>query len=142
MAIFLTPFINGKSYEHADVEMIILGTPMIGLKSVDYGEESETTEVFATGKFATSWTNGAVKATAKVTLLMEDALNIIAAAPNGRLYEIPRFDIIVTFTDVDLIPVTHTIKNCKFKNQNIKSTQGSDALEVELDISCSNIKWK
>jgi hypothetical protein len=142
MGAYLTPLINGKSYEHADITMIILGVPMVGLTAVDYSEEAEITEVFATGRLAVSRTHGVVKATAKVTMLLEDVQNITNSISSGRLYDIPNFDIIVAFTDTDLIPVTHTIKNCKFKNNKISSSQGSDALTVELDIACTNIKWK
>jgi len=141
MGLYLTPLVNGKSYEHADVTMIIMGIPMVGLTAVEYKEDVEITNVYATGRLPVSRTHGVVTPTAKITLLMEDVMNIVASAPNGRLYDIPEFDIVVSFTDTDLIPVVHTIKNCRFKNQGVSSTQGSDAVSIELDLICSDIKW-
>lgn len=141
MAAELLPLINGKSYEHADITCIILGVPIIGITSVEYGENANITEIFTTGRFATNRIHGKIEATAKITLLMEEVMNILTVAPKGRIYDIPEFDIIVSFTDASLIPVVHKIKNCRFKNNNIKSATGDDAIVVDIDLACSNIDW-
>ena len=118
-----------------------MGIPMTGCTGIEYGEDAEITNIYATGRNPVSRTHGVVTPTAKITLLMEDVMNIVASAPNGRLWDIPEFDVIVSFTDTDLIPVVHTVKNCRFKNSNISSSQGSDAVSVELDLVPSDIKW-
>jgi hypothetical protein len=141
MGIYLTPLINGKSYEHADITMIVMGVTVVGLTAIEYGEEADIQNIYATGRFPVSRTHGVVTPTAKVTILMEDVLNIVAAAPKGRLWDIPEFDIIVSFTDTSLIPVVHKIKNVRFKNNKITSKQGSDAIAIDIDLVCSNIDW-
>jgi hypothetical protein len=141
MALYLTPLINGKSYEHADITMIVMGVPIVGLTAIEYGEDAEIQNVYGTGRLPVSRTHGVITPNAKVTVLMEDVMNIVAAAPNGRIYDIPEFDVIVSFTDTSLIPVVHKIKNCRFKNNKITSKQGSDAISVDIDLVCSNIDW-
>ena len=142
MATYLTPLLNGKLYEHADITMIVLGVPITGLRAIEYGDEADIQNVWASGRFPVGRTHGRVEATAKVTMLMNDVRNIVAAAPNGRIHDIPEFDIIVSFTDdsTGLIPVVDTIKNCRFKNNNITSSEGPDALEIEIDLVVSNIQ--
>jgi hypothetical protein len=141
MAYYLTPLINGKSYEHADITMIVMGVPIVGLTAIEYGDDADIQNIRATGRFPISRTHGSVESTAKVTILMEDVMNIVAAAPSGRIYDIPEFDVIVSFTDTSLIPVVHKIKNCRFKNNKITSKTGSDAIAIDIDLVCSNIDW-
>jgi hypothetical protein len=141
MATELIPLINGKSYEHADITCIILGIPIIGITAIEYAEDAGITNIWTTGRFPTSRVHGKVEPTAKVTMLMEEVMNILTVAPKGRIYNIPEFDIIVSFTDLSLIPVVHKIKNCRFKNNKIASATGDDAIPVDIDLVCSNIDW-
>ena len=142
MATNLLPLINGKAYEHADITCIILGTPIIGITAIEYGEESETENVYATGRFPVNRGVGRVQPSAKITILMNEVMDIVSVSPNGRIYDIPEFDIIVTFTDASLIPVVHKIRNVKFKNNKIGSATGDTSIPVELDLVISHIEWQ
>lgn len=141
MATNITPLINGKSYEYADITLIVLGVPIIGATAVEYGEEANITNVYGTGRYPISRGHGTVEPMAKITLLMEEVMNIVAAAPNGRLHDIPEFDIIVSYTDVSLIPVVHKIRNCRFKNNKIGSSTGDTSIPVDLDLVISHIEF-
>lgn len=141
MAANLIPLINGKAYEYADITCIILGVPIVGITAIEYGEEANTENIYATGRFPVSRGYGQVTATAKVTILMNEVMNIVAAAPNGRVYDIPEFDIVVTYTDANLIPVTHKIRNCRFKNNMISSASGDTSIEIPLDLVVSHIEY-
>jgi hypothetical protein len=74
-------------------------------------------------------------------MLMEEVNNIVSVAPNGRLYDIPEFDIIVTYTDVNLVPVVHVINNVRFKNNKVTTATGDTSIPVELDLVPSHITW-
>ncbi len=141
MATAILPLINGKSYEYADITCIILGIPVVGITSIEYGEESKIENIYATGRFPVSRGVGQVEPSAKITMLMEEVMNIVSAANLGRIYDIPEFDIIVSFTDVSLIPVVHKIRNCRFKNNKISSSTGDTSIPVELDLVISHIEW-
>ncbi len=142
MATAILPLVNGKSYEYADIECIILGVPVIGITAIEYGEDSETENIYATGRFPVSRGVGRVQPSAKITMLMEEVNNIVAAAPSGRIYEIPEFDIIVSYTDLSLIPVVHKIRNVRFKNNKISSATGDTSIPVELELVISHIEWQ
>ena len=68
-------------------------------------------------------------------------MNIVSIAPLGRLHDIPEFDIIVSFTDANLIPVVHKIKNCRFKKNMISSSSGDTSIPIELDLVISNVEF-
>ena len=142
MATSILPLINGKSYEFADITCIVLGIPIVGITSIEYGEESETENIYATGRFPVSRGVGRVQPTAKITMLMEEVMNIVSASPNGRIYDVPEFDIIVAFTDLTLIPVVHKIRNVKFKNNKISSSTGDTSVPIEMDLVISHIEWQ
>jgi hypothetical protein len=142
MATNILPLINGKSYEFADVTCIVLGQPIVGITSIEYMEESETENIYATGRFPVSRGVGRVQPSCKITMLMEEVMNIVSVAPTGRIYDVPEFDIIVSFTDASLIPVVHKIRNAKFKNNKISAATGDTSIPVELDLVISHIEWQ
>jgi hypothetical protein len=72
---------------------------------------------------------------------MNEVMNIVSAAPNGRIQDIPEFDIIVTFTDVNLLPVVHKIRNCRFMKNMIASATGDTSIPMELDLIVSHIEF-
>jgi hypothetical protein len=141
MAANLIPLINGKAYEYADITCIILGVPIVGITAIEYGEEANTENIYATGRYPVSRGYGQVTPSAKVTILMNEVMNIVSAAPNGRVHDIPEFDIIVTYTDANLIPVTHKIRNCRFKNNMISSASGDTSIAIPLDLIVSHIEF-
>ena len=141
MAQNIIPLINGKSYEYADVTLIVLGIPIVGTTAIEYGEVANTENIYATGRFPVSRAFGTVEPAAKITLLMEEVNNIVTVSPNGRLYEIPAFDIVVTYTDPSLITVTHKLRNGQFKNNKIGAATGDTSIPVELDLVISHIEW-
>lgn len=141
MAANLIPLINGKAYEYADITCIILGVPIIGVTAIEYGEEANIENIYATGRYPVARGYGQVEPSAKVTILMNEVMNIVSIAPQGRLQDIPEFDIIVSFTDANLIPVVHKIKNCRFKKNMISTTSGDTSIPMELDLVISNVEF-
>lgn len=141
MALNGLPLINGKAYEFADITCIVLGTPIVGVTAIEYGEEDNIENVYATGRYPVARGFGQIEPSAKVTILMNEVMSIVAVAPNGRLQDIPEFDIIVTFTDANLIPIVHKIRNCRFKKNMITSATGDTSIPVELDLIVSHIEF-
>jgi len=141
MAASLIPLINGKAYEYADITMVLLGVPILGTTAVEYGEEANIENIYGTGRYPINRGYGTVEPTAKVTVLMNEVMNIVSIAPNGRLHDIPEFDIIVSFTDVNLIPVVHKIRNCKFKKNMISAATGDTSIPIELDLVISHVEF-
>lgn len=141
MALTGLPLINGKAYEYADITCIILGVPIIQITSIEYGEDAAVTNIYSTGRFPTSRIHGKIEPSAKMTILFDEIQNIMSVAPQGRLYQIPEFDIIIAYTDLSLIPVVHTLKNVRFKNNMLKASTGDDAIPIDVDLVISHIDY-
>lgn len=141
MAQNITPLINGKAYEYADITVNILGVPFLEVTAIEYGEIANMENIYAIGRYPIARGHGTVEVAGKITMLMGDVQNLVSIAPNGRLHDIPEFDIIVTFTDINLIPVKHVVKNVRFKNNMISSATGDTSIPVEIDILPSHIEF-
>lgn len=141
MAQNITPLINGKAYEYADITVNILGVPFLEVTAIEYGETANIENIYAAGRYPIARGHGTVEVAAKITILMGDVQNLVSIAPNGRLHDIPEFDIIVTYTDINLIPVKHVIKNVRFKNNMISSATGDTSIPVEIELIPSHIEF-
>ena len=137
----LTPLINGRAYDFAQVVVNILGVPMLGISSITYSEEQVKENNFAAGKFAVSRGHGERNASASFDIQMNDIEALRDAVPNGSLLDIPAFDITVTFLNGQK-PVTHTIKNCEFTTDGVSGSQGDTQLTQTFDLVASNVEWR
>lgn len=143
MSYPLEPLINGKAYEYPDILVNIGGVPMTGLVSIDYGDSQSMQNIYAAGRDPNARVYGKREPYAKMSFLMSTMEALQAVAPNGRIQDIPEFDIPVSYIDTNNTPVSHTIKNCRFTNNQRKGGATEDgAIIVEVDLICSHIKWK
>ena len=121
MAYPILPLVNGKAYEWADIQLIILGVPFTGVTSIEYSEPQEMKNDMAAGRFPNARIYGQVTPEAKITLLMSEVEAIQAVAPNGRIQDIPEFDIPVIYLDPNNVTGSHVIKNCRFTLKKIQN---------------------
>lgn len=142
MAYPLVPLINGKSYEWADIVVNVLGVPVVGITAIDYEERQGMENIYGAGRFPVSRGYGKVEPTAKITLLMEELETIQSVAPNGRIQDIPEFDISVVFLDAALVTRTHKLRNVRFMNNNRRTASGDTSIPVEIDLIISHIEWQ
>jgi hypothetical protein len=141
MAFSLPALINGKSYENADISVNIGGTVIAGITAINYMEEDNIEGVYGAGRKQVSYGVGQIKPSGSVTMLLEEVLNIIAVSPNGRIQNLPLFNITVSYTDATLVTVTHRLIKCKFKTNKIDTKSGDTSIPVEIPLFIGDIKW-
>ena len=141
MAYYLTPLINGKAYEWADIVVNVLGVPLTGITAIEYAEKQTMENVYAAGRNVNARTYGKVEPTAKISLLMSDVEAIQAVAPLGRMQDIPEFNITVIYLDTNNLTDKHKIKNARFTENKRTSSAGDGAVIVEIELIISNVDW-
>jgi hypothetical protein len=141
MAYPIVPLINGKSYEWADIIVNVLGLPIIGITNIEYEEKQGMENIFGAGRFPVSRGYGKIEPTAKMTILMEELENIQTVAPQGRIQDIPEFDIVVMYVDAALVTRKHVLKNVRFMNNKRASSSGDTSIPVELELIISHIQY-
>lgn len=142
MAFSLPALIRGKSYENADITVNIGGVILTSVTAINYGEEDSIEGIWATGRKQSSYGVGQIKPSGSITILMEEMQNILSVAPNGRIQDLPFFNITISYTDLSLITVIHRLVNCKFKSNKIDSKTGDTSTPIELPLFIGDIKWK
>ncbi len=135
------PLINGRTYDYASIIVNIMSVPIAGITAIEYSDEQEIEDNYGAGTMPVNRGFGKYKANAKMTLYMEEVEAITALAANGRLQNIPEFDVVVAYVNAANLPVTHKLRNCRFKNNNRKAKTGDTKIEVELDLIISHITW-
>ena len=136
------PLVNGVAYAHADIILNILGTPIVGCTAIAYSQKQEITPNFSTGTLATSVGFGASTATATITLNSKAVEALTAIAPEGRIENIPFFDVGVNYTTVSGDFVRHSLKNCRFKGRDTSSSVGNSQIEEPLELFVADIDYK
>lgn len=142
MSFSLPPLINGKSYENADISVNIGGIVLAGIPAIKYGEEDGIEGVFGAGRKQVSYGNGQIKPSGSITILMEEMQNILAVSPNGRIQDLPLFNITVSYTDASLVTVVHRLVKCKFKTNMIDTKTGDTSIPIEIPLFIGDIKWQ
>jgi hypothetical protein len=142
MAQGFPPLINGHAYSWADVRMNILGVTVAGIIGIKYDDEEEMEDQYGAGNRPVSRGHGNIKCTGSITLLSEEVVALENVAPNGRLQEIPEFDIPVSFLPPSGVVVTHMLKNCRFEKNSRDLKQNAKSFEVEIPLLMSHIIWK
>lgn len=141
MAYPIPPLINGKSYEYADIQINILGVPIVGVTSINYDDKQAMENIYGAGNRPISRGYGKFEPTASLTLLMEEIENITAVAPGGVLQAIPEFDIVVIYLDSALITRKHKLRNVRFMNNPRGSNTGDTSIPCECELIISHIEY-
>lgn len=139
MAVELEPLINGREYGWADIVVNIGGVPVTGIRAIKYNEEMEKENVYGAGKHPVSRGYGRIKTTASITLLSGTIMALKAKAPNGQLFRIAPFNIVVNYQPEAGPIVTHVLKNCEFTKNEFDWKEGDMSKEVELELIVSHI---
>ena len=137
----MIPLVNGRAYDYTQIIAVVLGVPLAGISAINYVTEQEKKNNFGTGNVAVSRGRGPKDPTASMEISMNDIEAIRDVAPNGDLLDIPPFDIVVVFGNIQK-PVTHVLKNVEFSNDGVETTQGDTDIKRTFDLTPSHIKYR
>lgn len=136
------PLVNGRAYDYVQITVGILGVPVPGISSINYTEEQEVMGNKGTGKYDVSVGEGGITAQASMDISMNDVEALRDVAPErGSLLSIPYFDVVVVFGNIQGVQ-THTVRNCKFKNDGVETTEGDTDIKRTFDLYCSHIDYR
>lgn len=135
------PQINGVGYTWGQIVLNILGSPIFGINSVNYTETQEIENTYGAGNFPVERGFGAIEFEGSIELHMKELELLQDIAPNGRLQEIPEFDIVVSYIN-EQRAVTHTLKSCRFKNNGRETSQGDTGIAQSIELAIGSIKWQ
>lgn len=142
------PLINGVRRDFSSIELFIASVPFIGFKAIDYNDGLEPGVVMGASAMPIGVTRGQYKAEASITMYRSEFDLLVAnlAAQGATSLPLPKgymevfFDISVSYADdADTKVSKDEIVGCRIKKVNNSHSQGSDALEVKLDLHVHHI---
>jgi hypothetical protein len=136
------PLINGKAYEWADITVNIMGIPIAGIDAISYEEDQKMTNNYGAGNRVVSRGYGQIEPIGSITLHAEEINALVNAAPNGRLQDIPEFQVTVAFIPNGGAVMVHKLKMCRFMKNKMDGKKGDTMIPVELPLIVGDISWK
>ena len=135
------PAINGEMYGWADIKCFINGTFVKGITAIKYDDKQTIEKVYGSGRYPVGYGKGRIECSGSITLLKEEIVALQSVAPNGRIQDLPSFDITVTYLPENGILTTDVLKTCKFTENKREPKEGDTSISAELELMVMNIKW-
>ena len=114
--------------------------PVTGIVGIEYSDEQEVVNKWGAGRHPVGRAKGRITPNAKLILYQEEVQALQAQATNGRLQDLPPFDIIVQYLPDSGVITKDKIRNCQFSGNSRKWKEGDTGQEVELPLVPSHIE--
>lgn len=139
----MNPLVNGVAYSWSQITINILGRPVVGVTSISYTDTQEMENNYGAGNRPISRGYGRITTEASITLDMTEIEALQEISPNGRIQEIPEFDVIVSYVpNGQSRTVTHTLRNCRFMSNGREVEEGAMNITQDLELIVSHIDWR
>ena len=135
---------DSKQYSWANVEVVMLGRPLIGIRGVKYKISQEKEPVYGRGNKPLAIQSGNKKYEGSIDLLQSEAeaLEKAAIAAGGDdIFDLAGFDITVAYVPKDSATVSvDIIKGVSFSESEKGMKQGDKNMEVSLSFIALDIQ--
>lgn len=135
----MTPLVNGINYSWANISVILFGTPVVGIISIDYKQKQQKDNNYGAGSQPVSRGYGRVEYEANIELYTDTWKSIIASSPNRDPLQIPPFDIPVTFGGTGVLAVKDVLRACEFMENPFEGKEGDSKLTVKIPLIIAGI---
>lgn len=136
-----TPLINGINYSWASITVNLLGSPIIGITAIEYADKQKIENTYGAGNFPVGRGFGPIAFSGAITLYKEELEALQNNAPNGRIQDLPPFDIIVAYQAGDKVTV-HRLEAVSFAENNRSVNNENLSITAKIPLVIGNIRWK
>ena len=135
--------VNGNEYAWEDIEVVMLGRPVVGIRGIEYKEEQTKTNIYGRGNKPVARTKGNKTYSGSITLLQSEVEALQAAAGEGKsLNDLPRFYITVAYAPKSGGAITTDIlRDCEFMDLTKAMNQNDPNMEVNLMLVIGSIDY-
>jgi hypothetical protein len=137
----VSPLINGKTHSWSSIRVGIEGVQLVGIQGINYTDSQVIEPVYGVGNAPIAQGEGPITYEGSITLLAPEVEALAVASPNGRIQDIPAFDVVVKYR-TGLLIHTHTLVNCRFMTNERNVSQGDTSIPVELPLFIGAIRWR
>lgn len=134
---------NTKEYSWIDVNVVLLGKPVTGLRGIEYKSKRQTEALFATGKKARGIQKGKKEYEGTITVLQSELIAMQAAAKQSGYDDITdlEFDIIVSYMSESGVFQTDKVVNASITEAPNSIKEGDLYSEHALPFIACDIEY-
>lgn len=137
------PHINGVQHSWGNISVNINGVVVTGITAISYKEDQDMEEIYGIGNYPVGRGYGRIKCEGSITLLRSEIEVLRDSVSTHRLQDIAPFIIVVCYIPLNGEKmITHTLRNCQFKNDSLEWKEGDMKNESQLDLMISHIERK
>ena len=143
MADVLTAF-NSEEYGWKDLQVVMLGRPVIGLRGLRYKIMQEKSNVHGAGAKPIARARGNINYEGEVKVLMSELRALLQSQGNPAkgVIGIRPFDLIAAYApEVGDVITTDILKYIEFTECEVNINQGDQSVEVTLPVVIGNIEF-
>ncbi|WP_448529172.1 hypothetical protein [Raineya sp.] len=133
--------INGTEYAWEDIEVVLLGRPLIGVTEISYKTKKEQVKIYGRGRDPVAYGRSRNEYEGSITLLQSELEALQQSLPRGKtLTDIPAFDITVAYAYENAV-VVDILRGCTFTEFEKKMKTGDTHMEISLPLNIGKIDY-
>lgn len=137
----MIPLINGIARSWSEIEVPFLGTPLSGIISLEWNENSVATMNMGIGRYASSVGYGNKMFTGAISFTQEEWNNIVRVSPNSKPTDLGVFDLpILYMNDTQGLIEKVLWKSVIFTDVKISPKQGDTMIAVEVTCIMADVQ--
>jgi hypothetical protein len=128
--------INGYEYAFEDLNVVIMGRPIIAMKEVSYGASKEHGNLLGRGNRPVAMTRGKKEPKpAKLVIAQSEFEALVRATPVGKdPTDWAPFEMIVAYAPEGGVITTDIVPYCRVSDWEKKSSQDDQSMWIELSL--------
>ncbi len=124
--------INNREYEFADLQLLLNGTDITGIRGIKYSESIERDVLYAKGRHGHSVQSGNVKVEGEITCTQTELESLIVAG-GGSILNLKGITALVSYGDGTAISqVNDRIEGIAFTKSEKEMKQGDKHMDVKI----------
>lgn len=131
--------INGVNYSWSNVSVVLFGTPVVGILSIDYSRKQKKDNNYGAGNEPVSRGYGMKEYDGSIELYTDTWKAIIASSPNRDPLLIAPFDIPVTYSGTGVQPNKDVLRAVEFLEDPLSGKSGDTKLTVKIPLIIGGI---
>lgn len=135
------PLINGQNYSWASIKAEVLGTLVVGVTEINYGETDQKSNNYGIGRFPISRGYGNVEPTASIAFYKDTLVALEKVAPLKRIQDIPPFDVTVAYLTRTGKFTKDILRNFEFTENKVETSQNDGRIVVTIQCIISHVSW-
>lgn len=134
---------NSKEYAWVDVNVVLLGKPVVGLRGIEYKSKRQKEALYATGKKARGIQMGRKEYEGTVTVLQSELIAMQAAAKAKGYDDVTdlEFDIIVSYVSESGVVQTDKVVNASITEAPNNMKEGDLYSEHALPFIACDVEY-